>query len=127
MTQITAETAETRGLNATQAGALLAGTGVALGAFGAHALKSALTPDLLANFETGVRYQMYHGLGLLALALLPGQRRAPAFLLAGTVIFSGSLYLLAFTGTKWWGAVTPVGGVLQLVGWGLAAWDARRK
>ncbi len=127
MTQITAETAKTRGLNVAQTGALLAGTGVALGAFGAHALKSTLTPDMLANFETGVRYQMYHGLGLLGLALLPGQRRAPAFLLAGTLIFSGSLYVLSLTGTKWWGAVTPVGGVLQLVGWGLAAWDARRR
>lgn len=127
MRNLSLEHSRSGGLNSVLAGTLLAGSGVALGAFGAHALKSALTPDMLANFETGVRYQMYHGLGLLALGLLPGQRRAPAFMLAGTVIFSGSLYLMAFTGQKWLGAVTPIGGVLQLVGWGLAAWDARRR
>ncbi|MFC4454929.1 DUF423 domain-containing protein [Deinococcus sonorensis] len=106
-------------------GAVLAGIGVALGAFGAHGLKTVLTPDLLATFETGVRYQMYHGLGLLALGALPNQRRAPLFLLAGTVVFSGSLYLLSLSGVKWLGAITPIGGVLQLIGWGLAALDAR--
>ena len=107
-------------------GALLAGTGVALGAFGAHALKAALSPAMLEVFETGVRYQMYHGLGLLALGALPAfqsRSRAPGLLLAGTCVFSGSLYLLSFTGLKWLGAITPIGGVLMLAGWGLAAWQ----
>ncbi|MGI8747692.1 MAG: DUF423 domain-containing protein, partial [Deinococcus sp.] len=99
-------------------GTLLSGTGVALGAFGAHALKARLSPELLEVFETGVRYQMDHGLGLLALSARPEQRRAPALLLAGTLVFSGSLYLLSLTGQRWLGAVTPIGGVLQLAGWG---------
>ena len=107
-------------------GALLAGTGVAFGAFGAHALKAALNPAMLEVFETGVRYQMYHGLGLLALGAIPalqGRNRAPGLLLAGTCVFSGSLYLLSFTGVKWLGAITPIGGLLMLAGWGLAAWQ----
>ena len=109
-------------------GSLLAGLGVALGAFGAHALKASLSPQLLSTFETGVRYQMYHGLGLLALALAigrwPERRLAPAALLliVGTVVFSGSLYLLVLTGFRWFGAVTPLGGLALIVGWGLAAW-----
>ncbi|WP_424949710.1 DUF423 domain-containing protein [Deinococcus sp.] len=111
-------------------GALLTGTGVALGAFGAHALKAAITPALLEVFETGVRYQTYHGLGLLALGALPafqtGRQRAPALLLAGTLVFSGSLYLLSFTGLKWLGAVTPLGGLLLLAGWGLVVWTLWR-
>jgi uncharacterized membrane protein YgdD (TMEM256/DUF423 family) len=119
-------------------GALLSGTGVALGAFGAHALKSSLSPAMLEIFETGVRYQMYHGLGLLAIGAIPAYapglqtgsgNRAPVLLLAGTVVFSGSLYLLSFTGVKWLGAITPVGGVLMLAGWGLVArsfWAGRK-
>ena len=108
-------------------GALLTGTAVALGAFGAHALKASLSAEMLAIFETGVRYQMYHGLGLLALGALPTfqapeARRATGLLLAGTLVFSGSLYLLSLSSQKWLGAVTPVGGVLLLAGWGLAAW-----
>jgi len=109
-------------------GLVLAGLGVALGAFGAHALKASLSPPLLSTFETGVRYQMYHGLGLLALAWAidrwPERRLAPAawLLLAGTVVFSGSLYLLVLTGARWFGAVTPFGGVALIAGWGLAAW-----
>jgi len=110
------------------AGSMLAGIGVALGAFGAHALKASLSPQLLATFETGVRYQMYHGLGLLALALAvdrwPERRLAPAagLLIAGTVIFSGSLYLLVATGARWFGAVTPFGGIALIAGWALAGW-----
>jgi uncharacterized membrane protein YgdD (TMEM256/DUF423 family) len=109
-------------------GSLLAGIGVVLGAFGAHALKASLSPQLLATFETGVRYQMYHALGLLALAWAvdrwPDRRLAPAawLLLGGTVVFSGSLYLLVLTGVRWFGAVTPFGGVALIAGWGLAAW-----
>lgn len=107
-------------------GAALGGLGVALGAFGAHALRESLPSGALATYETGVRYQMYHALALLALGAQPSQRRAPAFLLAGTVVFSGSLYALALGGPRALGAVAPVGGVLQLVGWGLVLLDARR-
>lgn len=110
-------------------GAVLAGTGIALGAFGAHALKSALSPAMLEVFETGVRYQMYQGLGLLALGAIPlysrGGRRAPPLLLAGTLVFSGSLYVLSFSGVKWLGAITPIGGLLMLAGWGLVVLDLR--
>lgn len=109
-------------------GVVLTGTGVALGAFGAHALQKTLSPAMLEVFETGVRYQMYHGLGLLALGALPAfqgvnRGRAPGLLLAGTVVFSGSLYLLSFSGVRWLGAITPIGGVLMLAGWGLAGWQ----
>ncbi len=114
-------------LNAAMSGALLAGTAVAFGAFGAHALKSAISPENLAVFETGVRYQMYHGLGLLVLGAYPQQRRGPIWLLSGTLIFSGSLYALALSDVKVLGAITPIGGVLQLVGWGLVALDFRRE
>ena len=109
-------------------GSILAGMAVALGAFGAHALKARLSPELLGTFETGVRYQMYHTLGLLALAWAiskwPERRLAAAawLLLAGTVVFSGSLYLLVLTGTRWLGAITPFGGVALIAGWGLVAW-----
>ena len=109
-------------------GSILMGLGVVFGAFGAHALKASLSASLLTTFETGVRYQMYHGLGLLALAWAvgrwPERRLATAawLLLAGTIIFSGSLYLLALTGARWFGAVTPFGGVALIAGWGVAAW-----
>jgi uncharacterized membrane protein YgdD (TMEM256/DUF423 family) len=109
-------------------GALLAGFGVALGAFAAHGLRDRLEPELLAVFETGVRYQMYHALALLVLALAmarwPDRRQLPAavLLIAGTVVFSGSLQLLAVTGTRWLGAMTPVGGVCLIAGWAFAAW-----
>lgn len=111
-------------------GAVSAGLGVALGAFGAHALKVRLTPDLLAVWETGVRYQMVHALGLLAVAWAIGRWPGSAVhasgwaFVAGTVLFSGSLYLLALSGVRWLGAVTPLGGVAWIVGWGLLAWGA---
>jgi uncharacterized membrane protein YgdD (TMEM256/DUF423 family) len=101
---------------------------VALGAFGAHALKARLAPDLLAVFETGVRYQFYHVIGLFAVAWaihLGGQGAARAagwLFVAGTIVFSGSLYALALSGVRWLGAITPVGGVAFLVGWLLLAW-----
>ena len=110
-------------------GSILAGMAVALGAFGAHALKARLSPELLGTFETGVRYQMYHALGLLGLAWAisrwPERRLAPAgwLLLAGTVVFSGSLYLLVLTGARWFGAITPIGGLALIAGWGFAAWQ----
>jgi uncharacterized membrane protein YgdD (TMEM256/DUF423 family) len=105
-------------------GSLLAGLSVALGAFGAHALRARLTADLLANFETGARYQMYHGLALLAAAWAitrwPGSSLPIAagwLFVAGVVLFSGSLYLLSLTGQRWLGAVTPFGGLAFLAGW----------
>lgn len=111
-------------INALTTGALLAAIAVALGAFGAHALKTRLDPQMLANFETGVRYQMYAALALMVLGTQIGQTRAPLLLLLGTIVFSGSLYLLAITGIKWLGAITPIGGVLLIVGLVLAAIDA---
>ena len=89
---------------------------VAAGAFGAHGLRARLTPDLLAVFETGARYQMYHALALLAVAWAvtrwpnPWPVRAGWLFLVGTLLFSGSLYALALTGVRWLGAVTPLGG-----------------
>ncbi len=104
-------------------GALSALVSVAAGAFGAHALRSRLTPELLTVFETAARYQMYHALGLLAVAWAttrwPGALPVWAgwLFVVGTVLFSGSLYLLALTGASWWGAVTPLGGIAFLAGW----------
>jgi len=104
-------------------GAVSALLAVAAGAFGAHALRSRLSADLLAAFETGARYQMYHALALLLVAWAatrwpgPPVRAAGWLFVAGTVIFSGSLYLLALTGARGFGAVTPVGGLAFLAGW----------
>lgn len=96
---------------------------VAAGAFGAHALRDRLDDSLLAVFETGVRYQMYHALALLAVAWVMDRWGGGLVVwsgwlfVAGTVVFSGSLYLLALTGQRLFGAVTPVGGVALLAGW----------
>ena len=96
---------------------------VAAGAFGAHALRARLSPELLAVFETGARYQMYHALSLLAVAWAaarwPGAlpQWAGWLFAAGTVLFSGSLYALALSGVQWLGAITPLGGVAFLGGW----------
>ena len=101
---------------------------VALGAFGAHALRGRLTPADLAIFETGVRYQMYHALALLLVAALLARGGGGAASLAGwgftagIVVFSGSLYLMVFTGQRWLGAVTPIGGLAFLVGWAALTW-----
>ena len=109
------------------AGAVSAFIAVAAGAFGAHALRARLAPDLLAVFETGARYQMYHALALLAVAWAatrwPGVpvRAAGWLFIGGTLLFSGSLYLLALTGTRWLGAITPLGGLLFLAGWAALA------
>jgi len=111
-------------------GSLSALIAVAAGAFGAHALRARLSPELLAVFETGARYQMYHALGLFGVAWVIGRsgQGAPQaswagwLFLAGTVIFSGSLYLLALTGARWLGAVTPLGGLSFLLGWACLAW-----
>ena len=96
---------------------------VAAGAFGAHALRDRLDDSLLAVFETGVRYQMYHALALLAVAWVMDRWGGGLvtwsgwLFVAGTVVFSGSLYLLALTGQRLFGAVTPLGGVAFLAGW----------
>lgn len=111
-------------------GALSAGLAVALGAFGAHALKARLDADLLAVFETGVRYQMFHAFALLAVAWActrwPGSAvNASGWLfLAGTLLFSGSLYVLSLSGVRWLGAITPLGGLAWLAGWACLAWGA---
>ena len=105
---------------------------VAAGAFGAHALRSRLSPEYLAVFETAARYQMYHALGLLAVAWAvsrwPGgiAQWAGWFFVIGTVLFSGSLYALALTGARWLGAVTPLGGVAFLAGWLCLILSARK-
>ncbi|WNG35072.1 DUF423 domain-containing protein [Archangium minus] len=112
-------------------GAASAFLSVAAGAFGAHALRARLAPDLLTIFETGARYHMYHSLGLLAIGLLSQLRPSPLLngagwaMLAGILLFSGSLYALALSGVRALGAITPLGGVGFLVGWllfALAAW-----
>ncbi len=108
-------------------GAALAATSVALGAFGAHALESVLTSERMGTFETAVRYQMWHALGLMALAVSPRSARvAMIALLVGTVLFSGSLYMLVWTNVPLWGAVAPVGGVALITGWLMAAWQHLR-
>ena len=104
-------------------GALAACVGVMFGAFGAHALRNRLSPEMLAVFETGVRYQMYHAFALLIVALAAARfdgwlvRAAGWAFTAGIVLFSGSLYALALTGMTTLGAVTPIGGLAFLVGW----------
>ena len=104
-------------------GAVSAFVSVAAGAFGAHALRARLAPEYLAVFETAARYQMYHALGLLAVAWAatrwPGSLPAWAgwLFVIGTILFSGTLYALALTGVRWLGAITPLGGVAFLAGW----------
>jgi uncharacterized membrane protein YgdD (TMEM256/DUF423 family) len=111
-------------------GALSACIGVALGAFAAHGLKSRLGADLLATFEVGVRYQMFHALGLLAAAWAHTRWPGPFIVaggwlfVAGTLLFSASLYLLALSGARWLGPVTPFGGLAFLAGWLCLAWGA---
>ncbi|GAB3623057.1 DUF423 domain-containing protein [Mariniluteicoccus endophyticus] len=108
-------------------GSMLAALGVALGAFGAHGLQAMVTPERLGTFETGVRYHIYVALALIALGAAGAAGRAAWLLVAGLTIFSGSLYLLVLTGIGWLGAITPIGGVLIIVGFCLAALDARTR
>ncbi len=109
-------------------GAFFALTGVAAGALGAHGLKSALDAEAFQVFETGVRYQMYHALALVALAALapqvPGVHWTGWLFIAGIMLFCGSLYLLAFTGVRFLGAITPLGGLCFIAGWGLLLYQA---
>ena len=112
-------------------GALFGATGVLLGAFGAHALRSRLEPRDLEIFETAVRYQMYHAFALLAAAWLlsrnvPYAGTAAWAFIAGVAIFSGSLYLMVATGQRWLGAITPIGGVALIAGWCLLVFGATK-
>ena len=108
-------------------GAVLAGLSVAAGAFGAHALEPILSEARLATFETAVRYQALQALGLLLVSMFPRPVRAAApWLLAGTVLFSGSLYLIVALDVSAFGAVAPVGGVLLVTGWAVAVWRLLR-
>ena len=100
---------------------------VVLGAFAAHGLKSKLSETLLNTFQTGVQYQMYHSLALILLVILHRQMPqillvySAGFMFAGIILFSGSLYMLALTQIKWFGPITPIGGVCFIVGWALLA------
>jgi uncharacterized membrane protein YgdD (TMEM256/DUF423 family) len=109
-------------------GSVLASLAVAAGAFGAHALRARLGPDMLTTFEVGARYHMYHALGILLVAWAsprwPGSALAGWLFLAGIVVFSGSLYLLSLTGQRWLGAITPLGGLAFILGWLVLAWSA---
>src|SRR5690554_1933120 len=109
-------------------GTLFGAVAVAAGAFGAHALTARVSSERLQTFETAVRYQMYHALALLAVGWMTSMWSAWQFtaagwlLVAGILIFSGSLYVLVLTDTPWLGAVTPIGGVAFIAGWLLLAW-----
>jgi uncharacterized membrane protein YgdD (TMEM256/DUF423 family) len=104
-------------------GAVSAAIAVAAGAFGAHGLRDKLEPSMLSAFETGARYQFFHALAMILVALANDRRPARGFPVAGvlfavgTVLFSGSLYTLALTGVRAWGAVTPFGGLCFITGW----------
>ncbi len=109
-------------------GSTMALLAVALGAFGAHALKAHIAPELLSVYHTGVEYHFYHALGMILVGFaalhLPESRLlkgAGWTMLAGTILFSGSLYLLSLTGARWLGAIAPFGGVAFLTAWGLFA------
>lgn len=131
--EVSAGAAESpRGLNYAVAASVSALIAVAAGAFGAHALRARLEPRMLEVFETATRYQMYHVVGLFVAAWFlshgecPPARWAARLFLAGTVIFSGSLYALALTGMRQFGMITPAGGVAFLAGWLCLAFAARR-
>lgn len=113
------------------AGALLAALGIALGAFGAHALKGTLDAQQLDWWHNGCQYQLWNAIGLVALGALPGRLGLGLGLAAlligvGTILFGGSLYAMALTGNRTLGMVTPVGGALMIAGWLLAAWRLSR-
>ena len=112
-------------------GGLWAGVGVALGAFGAHGLEGKVEPAALEWWHTAVQYHLWHALGLIALGLLalvsPCAPGLPgACLLAGSAIFSGTLYAMTLGAPRWLGMVTPIGGLLMLAGWAAFAWQAWR-
>jgi len=106
--------------------------GVAAGAFGAHGLRDRLAPEMLAVWETAARYQLYHALALLAVAWAvtrwpSGATTAAGWLfVVGTLVFSGSLYVLSLSGIRWLGAITPIGGVAFIAGWACLIWAVYR-
>lgn len=110
------------------AGTLLGCLGVAAGAFGAHALKDQLAPERLAQFELAVRYQMYHALALIGAAYAVGRwpsgtaNLAGWLFIVGVLIFCGTVYALAFGSPRWFGAITPLGGLSLIFAWGLLAY-----
>lgn len=114
-------------------GCISAGLGVAAGAFGAHMLKDMLEPQMLAVYDTATRYQMYHAFGLVLSGFAvrigrdAGAARAGWLFLAGTLLFCGSLYGVSLLGIRWLGAVTPVGGVLFIVGWLVLGWRGLKR
>jgi uncharacterized membrane protein YgdD (TMEM256/DUF423 family) len=114
-------------------GAVFGGLAVAAGAFGAHGLQGVLPPDRLQVFETAARYQMFHALALLALGIARfgrgdgAARWAAGLFVSGTILFCGSLYCLALSGTRAWGFVTPFGGVAWIAGWAMLALAAARE
>jgi uncharacterized membrane protein YgdD (TMEM256/DUF423 family) len=112
-------------MNWTVAGAVIGFLGVAAGAFGAHGLKATLSAQRMETFEVAVRYQLVHAVAVLLAGLLGAPSAAWCFL-GGVCVFSGSLYLLVLTEQRWLGAVTPIGGVLFLVGWALLGVYGRR-
>jgi uncharacterized membrane protein YgdD (TMEM256/DUF423 family) len=109
-------------------GALLGASAVALGAFGAHGLQGVLSPGRLATFETAVRYQLVHAVLVAALGLTgaatPAFRRAGVSLVAGVILFAGSLYAVVASGVGAFGMVAPLGGALMVLGWVLLGWAA---
>lgn len=113
-------------------GSLFALLAVALGAFGAHSLQGSFAPGMANVYETGVKYQFYHALGLFAVAfVLSRWKDTPASIagwlfVAGIILFSGSLYLLSTTGVRWLGAITPLGGLAFLAGWAVLGWAVLR-
>jgi uncharacterized membrane protein YgdD (TMEM256/DUF423 family) len=115
-------------------GGIAALLAVAAGAFGAHVLKARIAPELMPAFQTGVEYHFYHAFGIILVGLaafhLPRSaclRAAGWAMLAGIALFSGSLYLLALSGIRWLGAITPLGGAAFIAGWGLFAAAAIRR
>ncbi len=109
--------------------ALFGGLAVAFGAFGAHVLRDTLEPVRLGWWNTAVQYQMWHALALLGLGVSSLPRRSLTALLLGSgiILFSGTLYVMALTGMRWLGAVTPIGGLLLIGGWLSLAWQASRR
>jgi len=110
-------------------GSLNAALAVILGAFGAHGLKARVDAQLLAVWQTASEYHFYHALGLLLVGLLAKQFSTAGIvtsgwvMLAGTLVFSGSLYLLVLTGQRWLGAITPIGGTALIIAWLMLAWS----
>ena len=108
-------------------GSFLAAFAVILGAFGAHGLKTRLSPEDMAIFETGIRYHLFHSLGIILIGILGFHvssdiLQLPAFIMTiGIILFSGSLYILVLSGARWFGAITPIGGLGFIIGWLLLA------